>query len=159
MNVTRVSLPEIAIIGKMGLCTAENNKVSELWAQTNAAFGEIAALGMKEKDGNYTGFWGAMSDTEMQFQPWSNGYTTGLYLAGMEVGHDVEAPEGWTRWVMPARDYLVADVDGDTYAAVFHTVLEDTIPAMNLRLAGAVCDFTEPSTGRNKLFFPVAERS
>jgi len=24
-----------------------------------------------------------------------------------------------------------------------------------MKLAGAVCDFTEPATGQNKLFFPV----
>jgi hypothetical protein len=26
-----------------------------------------------------------------------------------------------------------------------------------MKLAGAVCDFTEPATGQNKLFFPVEE--
>jgi len=28
-----------------------------------------------------------------------------------------------------------------------------------LRLAGAVCDFTEPATGQNKLFFPVEQNT
>ena len=29
------------------------------------------------------------------------------------------------------------------------------IPELGMKLAGAVCDFTEPATGQNKLFFPV----
>ena len=30
------------------------------------------------------------------------------------------------------------------------------IPDPGMKLAGAECDFTEPATGQNKLFFPVA---
>ena len=29
------------------------------------------------------------------------------------------------------------------------------IAEIGMKLAGAVCDFTEPATGQNKLFFPV----
>jgi hypothetical protein len=33
--------------------------------------------------------------------------------------------------------------------------IDSLIPELGLKLAGAVCDFTEPATGQNKLFFPV----
>ena len=29
------------------------------------------------------------------------------------------------------------------------------IPELGMKLVGAVCDFTEPATGQNKLFFPI----
>ena len=57
-----IDLPEIAIIGKEGLCTKEKNVAQELWQQANSAFREIADLGMKNTDGSFVGFWGAMSD-------------------------------------------------------------------------------------------------
>ena len=69
MKYEMIDLPEIAIIGKEGLCTKEKNAVQDLWQQVNSNFCDIADLGMK--------------------------------------------------------------------------------------LVGAVCDFTEPATGQNKLFFPI----
>ena len=36
MDIRIVDLPEIAIIGKEGLCTEEANIVQDLWKQTNA---------------------------------------------------------------------------------------------------------------------------
>lgn len=159
MDVKFVSLPAIDIIGREGLCTKGHNIVSELWAEANAHFAEVAPLGMKEKDGPYAGafvgFWGAMSDVSRQFLPWTDDFLTGLYLAGIEVVHEQEAPEGWTKWTLPARRYLVADVTPETYGEIFREVIESVIPAKGLRLSGAVCDYTEPATGQNRLFFPV----
>ena len=56
---------------------------------------------------------------------------------------------------MPARKYLVTEVHPENYRELFEYVIKSLIPELGLRLAGAVCDFTEPSTGQNKLFFPV----
>lgn len=67
-----VDLPEIAIIGREGLCTKEKNEVQNLWKQANLHFNEVADLGMKNADGSYTGFWGAMSDETMSFLPWTD---------------------------------------------------------------------------------------
>lgn len=50
MDVKIVDLPEIAIIGKEGFCTEEENIVQYLWKQANENFGEVAELGMKEKE-------------------------------------------------------------------------------------------------------------
>ena len=150
-----VDLPEITVIGKEGLCTKEKNVVRDLWAQANSGFGDVADLGMKNADGSYTGFWGAMSDETMSFMPWTDDFTRGLYLAGIEVYQDAAVPAGWVRWVMPARKYLVTEVSPDSYQETFRAVISRLIPELGMKLAGAVCDFTEPSTGRNKLFFPV----
>ena len=148
-------LPEIAIIGKEGLCTKEKNTAQDLWRQANSDFREIADLGMKNADGSFVGFWGAMSDETMSFLPWTDGFSKGLYLAGVEVYEDTPVPDGWVKWVMPARKYLVTEVHPENYRELFEYVIKSLIPELGLRLAGAVCDFTEPATGQNKLFFPV----
>ena len=151
-----VELPKIAIIGREGLCTKEKNVARDLWDQANACFSDVSELGMKNADGSYVGFWGAMSDETMSFMPWTDNYTRGLYLAGIEVYEDAPVPAGWVKWILPARRYLVTDVSPDTYEETFRHVMNCLIPELGSELAGAVCDFTEPATGQNKLFFPVA---
>ena len=155
MKYEIIDLPQIAIIGKEGLCTKEKNVVQELWQQANSNFSDIADLGMKNADGSFVGFWGAMSDETMSFMPWTDDFSRGLYLAGVEVYQDTAVPEGWVKWVMPARKYLVTEVHPKTYGTIFEYVIQSLIPELRLKLAGAVCDFTEPATGQNKLFFPV----
>lgn len=150
-----IDLPEIAIIGKEGLCTKEKNLAQDLWRQANSDFREIADLGMKNADGSFVGFWGAMSDETMSFMPWTEDFSRGMYLAGVEVYEDTPAPDGWVKWVMPARKYLVTNVTPESYRETFDSVIHSLIPELGLKLSGAVCDFTEPSTGQNKLFFPV----
>ncbi len=156
MNYEIIDLPQIAIIGKEGLCTKEKNAVQDLWQQANSNFSEIAELGMKNADGSYVGFWGAMSDEKRSFLPWTEDFSRGLYLAGLEVHEDTPVPAGWVKWVMPARKYLVTEVTPDSYGEIFRSVMNSLVPELGMKLAGAVCDFTEPATGQNKLFFPVA---
>ena len=67
-----IDLPKIAIIGKEGLCTKEKNVSQNLWHQANSNFGDVADLGMKNPDGSFVGFWGAMSDETMSFMPWTD---------------------------------------------------------------------------------------
>lgn len=155
MEIKIIDLPMIAVIGKEGLCTTEKNIVEQLWREANSHFDEVAALGMKNSDGTYVGFWGAMSDESKSFRPWTHQFTRGLYLAGVETYADAIAPEGWTKWVMPARKYIVVDVEPNRYGAIFDEVINRTISEKGMKLAGAVCDYTEPATGKNKLFFPV----
>ena len=150
-----IDLPEIVIIGKEGLCTKERNVVRDLWQQVNSNFSDIADLGMKDADGSYVGFWGAMSDETLSFLPWTDDFSRGLYLAGIEVYEDTAAPGGWVKWVMPARKYLVKKVAPESYGETFRNVIDSLIPELGMKLAGAVCDFTEPATGQDKLFFPV----
>ena len=150
-----IDLPKIAIIGKEGLCTKEKNVVQDLWQQANSNFSDIAVLGMKNADGSYVGFWGAMSDETMSFLPWTDDFSRGLYLAGVEVYEDTPVPDGWVKWVMPARKYLVTEVTLESCGETFEYVIKSLIPDLGMKLAGAVCDFTAPATGQNKLFFPV----
>ena len=86
---------------------------------------------------------------------WSTDAKRGLYLAGVEVYEDTPVPDGWVKWVMPARKYLVTKVTPESYGETFEKVINSLIPDLGMKLAGAVCDFTEPATGQNKLFFPV----
>ena len=150
-----IDLTKIAIIGKEGLCTKEKNVVQDLWQQANSNFNEIANFAMKNADGSFVGFWGAMSDETMSFMPWTDGFSRGLYLAGVEVYEDTAVPDGWVKWVMPARKYLVTEAHPENYGEIFRYVIKSLIPDLGMKLAGAVCDFTEPTTGKNKLFFPV----
>lgn len=157
MNIRMIELPETAIIGKAGLCTEDNNISAQLWEQADSCFHEISGIVCRNEDGSCTGFWGAMSDEGMHFLPWENGFARGLYLAGAEVPLDAEAPQGWVKWILPARKYLAVDVDPGAYSTVFRKVIQEEIPGRNLRLSGAVCDYTDPSIGRNSLYFPVEE--
>ena len=146
---------KIAIIGKEGLYTKGKNVAQDLWQQANSDFREIADLGMKNADGSFVGFWGAMSDEMLSFLPWTDDFSRGLYLAGVEVYEDTAAPHGWVKWVMPARKYLVTKVTPESYRETFDSVIHSLIPKPGMKPAGAVCDFTEPATGQNKLFFSV----
>ena len=115
-----IDLPKIAIIGKEGLCTKEKNVVQDLWQQANSNFSDIAVLGMKNADGSYVGF-----------LPWTDDFSRGLYLAGVEVYEDTPVPDGWVKWVMPARKYLVTEVTPESCGWVFLcTVQGDGGPEM-----------------------------
>ena len=150
-----VDLPKIAIIGKAGLCTKEKNVVQDLWQQANSNFRDVADLGMKNADGSFVGFWGAMSDETLSFLPWTDDFSRGLYLAGVEVYENTPVPDGWVKWVLPPRKYIVTDVAPENYGEVFRNVINSLIPGLGMKLAGAACDFIGPATGQNKLFFPV----
>ena len=154
MDVKVIDLPTITVIGKEGLCTAEKNIVQQLWQEANCHFNEVAALGLKNPDGTYVGFWGAMSDESRSFRPWTHQFTRGLYLAGIEAYAGAIAPEGWAKWVMPARKYIVVDVEPSRYGEIFEEAINNAISEKGMKLAGAVCDYTDPVTGKNKLFFP-----
>lgn len=154
MKTGLISLGAFSVIGKEGICTAEHNVVSELWADANAHFAEIAALARKEQDGSYAGFWGLMSDLGRHFLPWEQDYSTGLYLAGAEAEMNCPVPEGWVRWSVPEREYYVLEIKNGQYTETFRRGLAE-LPQQSLRLRGAVCDYSEPGTGKNFLFYPV----
>ncbi|MBQ6360433.1 MAG: GyrI-like domain-containing protein [Lachnospiraceae bacterium] len=150
-----IDLPKVAIIGKEGLCTKEKNIVQDLWRQANSNFSDISDLGMKNDDGSFVGFWGAMSDETLSFLPWTDDFSRGLYLAGIEVYEDTPVPDGWVKWVLPARKYLVTEVTQESYGEIFRNVIDSLIPELGMKLAGAACDYTDPTTWQDKLFFPV----
>ena len=140
-----------AVIGKEGSTKDGEGFIQRLWADANAGFDEIAHLAKRDDKGNIVGIWGAMSDFSRSFDPWENGYIEGLYLAGVECMEHAEAPRGWTKWIVPAYEYICAENEGgDTFSCVVRYLQRN-----NMSLAGAVHDFSCPETGRAYLFFPV----
>ncbi len=93
-----------------------------------------------------------MSDLSLLFKPWEDGFSKGLYLAGVECVDNADAPEGWTKWIIPSYEYIVVE----NHNAVF----EDTIGRMKeegISLVGAVHDYIDPVTGKGYMYFPIRE--
>ena len=92
-----------------------------------------------------------MTDFSRTFLPWEDCFSKGLYLAGVECNDDADAPDGWTRWIIPGFEYLYVECDHDT-------VFPETIAYLqehSMTLAGAVHDFTCPQTGTNYMYSPI----
>ena len=140
-----------SVIGIEGSTSMGEGFVQKLWAEANAHFGEVAHLAKRNPDGSFAGFWGAMSDMERRYQPWSDGFTKGLYLAGVEVNADAQPPEGWVRWDMPGFEFVRIAADSPDAFARGLRLLENN----RLQLTGAVQDFTDPATGANYMLFPI----
>lgn len=139
-----------AVIGKEGSTDSGEGFIQSLWEDANSHFGEIQHLAKKDGEGNIVGIWGAMSDFSRSFAPWEDGFTRGLYLAGVECEISAEAPEGWTKWVIPSYEYIYAETEDGVFPQVMGYLQEN-----GMELAGAVHDFTCPQTGKGYMFFPV----
>lgn len=151
MNINRCIKESFVVIGKEGSTNDGNGFIQNLWEDANSHFYEVEQLAKKDDKGNIVGIWGAMSDFSRAFKPWEDGFTKGLYLAGVECLETVEAPVGWTRWVIPGYEYIyVKREDGNTFSQVIEYMNEN-----DLTLVGAVLDFTCPETGKNYMFFPI----
>lgn len=148
MNIERIILPAVTIIGREGSTAEGQGFIQRLWADANAHFAEIEPLVKRCENGTPIGFWGAMTDFSRAYQPWANNFSEGLYLAGAECIDDAEAPEGWTKWIIPSFEYL--KVENADFPAVLQYMEENNLP-----LAGAVHDFTDPSTGKSCMLFPI----
>lgn len=149
--LTRVSLPEVTVIGLEGEVKAGENVVARLWDEANARFAEVAPLAEVDRQGRPVGVWGAMSDKSRAFKPWENNFTEGLYLAGVACRDGAEPPAGWTKWVLPASEYAVFPNTGD---GAFQRGLAQ-LRAEGLSLIGAAQDFTDPAAGQTYIYYPV----
>lgn len=143
--------PAFAVIGKEGSTDDGADFVARLWAEANGNFAEVAALAKLDENGNLVGVWGAMTDRTRRFLPWEDGFSCGLYLAGVECRDDAEPPRGWTRWDMPGFEYVRFSDDGPD---AFRRCLE-MLAAEGLPLVGAVQEFTDLAAGRSYLCCPV----
>ncbi len=124
--------------------------IKKLWDDANSHFDEVQHLAKKDKDGNIGGIWGAMSDFSRSFKPWED-FSKGLYLAGVECVDNAEAPDGWTKWIIPGYEYIYVECeDDDTFPMTIKYLEDNDIP-----LAGAIHDFICPQTGKSYMFFPV----
>ena len=151
MNMEKCMKEEFAVIGKEGSTNDGSGFVQNLWTDANAHFAEVAHLAKKDENGNLVGIWGAMTDFSRSFLPWEDGFSRGLYLAGVECVDDAQAPEGWTKWNVPGFEYLRVECDHD---GVFPEMI-DYLRENGISLAGAVHDFTCPQTGKNYMYFPI----
>lgn len=151
MEINRCVKESFVVIGKEGSTGDGEGFIARLWEDANSHFPEVAHLAKKDEEGNLAGVWGAMSDLSRSFLPWEDGFTKGLYLAGVECVEGAQAPDGWTKWVIPGYEYIyVENEGGGTFPKVIEYLRENGIP-----LAGAVHDFTCPQTGKGYLFFPI----
>lgn len=91
-----------------------------------------------------------MSDFSRSFHPWED-FNKGLYLAGVECNEGAEAPAGWTKWIVPAYEYIYVECDEEDIFSKTISYLKDN----GILLAGAVHDFTCPQTGKTYMFFPI----
>ena len=143
--------PAFAVIGMEGSTEDGQGFISRLWEQANHRFPEISHLAKTSPDGSPCGIWGVMSDFSRSFRPWEDAFTRGLYLAGVEVRDDAEAPAGWTRWDIPGYEYIRVKNDAPD---VFTRTLQNLSNA-GMTLVGAVHDFTDPATGQGYMYFPI----
>jgi len=151
MIAERFMKESFCVIGKEGSAGDDPGFIRRLWADANAHFAQIAPLAKKNGDGSLTGIWGAMTDFSRSFRPWEDGFSRGLYLAGVECREDALPPEGWTKWTVPSYEYL--KVECDSPAAFWDSMAY--LEEKGIPLAGAVQDFTCPRTGKSYMCFPV----
>ena len=150
MKIEKCKKESFVVIGKEGATMDGAGFIQKLWDEANSHFGEVAHLAKKDEDGNISGIWGAMSDFSHSFQPWE-GFQKGLYLAGVECNEDAQAPDGWTKWVIPDYEYIYVERENDNTFSEVIQYLKDN----GIALAGAVHDFTCPKTGKGYMFFPI----
>lgn len=151
MKIEKCIKEAFVVIGKEGSTLDGKNFIQKLWEDANSHFGEIQHLAKKDEYGNIVGIWGAMSDFTHSFKPWEDNFSKGLYLAGVECDDNAEAPEGWTKWVVPSYEFIFAECEDDnTFVQVINYISQN-----DMTLVGAVHDFTCPETGKNFMFFPI----
>ena len=156
MNTVKIAiseLPAVSVIGMEGEAGPGYNPAPALWEKANARFSEVEALALRGDSGTPVGVWGAMTDLSRSFLPWEDGFTRGLYLAGVQVPSEAQPPAGWVKWTLPAFVCLRVRVEED-YAAAFQTGL-DELEQRGLSLVGAVQECQYPAeAGQMYLFFP-----
>ncbi|MCM1570088.1 MAG: GyrI-like domain-containing protein [Roseburia sp.] len=150
MEIKKCEKEAFVVIGKEGSSSDGAGFIQKLWEDANSHFEEVKHLAKKDENGNIGGIWGAMSDFSRSFQPWED-FNKGLYLAGVECNDDAEAPDGWTKWMIPGYEYIYVECEREDTLSMTIKYLKDN----NIPLVGAVHDFICPQTGKNYMFFPI----
>ena len=141
---------KFVVIGKEGSTLDGEGVIQKLWDDANGHFHEVAHLAKRDDAGQLVGIWGAMSDLSRSFRPWEDGFSKGLYLAGIECVDTAEAPDGWTKWIIPGYEYLVVENRKGAFEETLEQMKEEGIT-----LVGAIHDHTDPATGKGYLYFPI----
>ncbi len=111
----------------------------------------MSELAKRDGNGNFVGCWGAMSDFSLEFKPWENDFSEGLYLAGIECDDSASAPDGWTKWTLPAFRFVKIECDGKITFRDGLALLEQK----GYSLAGAIQDFTDLVFGKDYICLPI----
>ena len=120
MKIVECVKKSFCVIGKEGSTNDGDGFIQKLWNDANSHFNEVQHLAKTDAQGNICGIWGAMSDFTRSFKTWEN-FKHGLYLAGVECDIDAIPPLGWTKWIIPAYEYICAECENDN---TFPNVLE-----------------------------------
>lgn len=151
LNIQKIVKPSFAVIGIEGSTDDGEGFIPMLWSDANAHFDEVSPVASRDENGALLGIWGAMSDETRSFLPWTDGFSHGLYLAGVECPIDAEVPDGWTKWVVPGYEYLaIENRRADTFSRMVDYFREN-----GLKLVGAVQEFTDQKTQQEYLYFPI----
>lgn len=153
MKIEKIKKESFTVIGKEGSTLDGEGFIVQLWNDFSDNFKEVEHLAKKDEDGNLLGFWGLMSDFSRSFKPWDKSFTQGYYLVGVECDDEMVAPVGWSKWVVPSYEYLRILTDQEN--ALFKVL--DYLNFSNIKLAGAIHDFTCPKTGKDYMFVPIKE--
>ena len=146
-----IAKPSFAVIGIEGSTDDGEGFIPMLWSDANAHFDEVSPVASRDENGALLGIWGAMSDETRSFLPWTDGFSRGLYLAGVECPIDAEVPDGWTKRVVPGYEYLaIENRRADTFSRMVDYFRENGV-----KLVGAVQEFTDPKTQQEYLYFPI----
>lgn len=154
MHIMEITKESFCVIGKEGSTKDGEGFIRRLWDDANGHFAEVAPLAKYDEKGSLCGIFGAMTDFSRGFLPWEDGFTKGLYLAGVECQSDAEPPTGWTKWVIPGYRYLVCENSENAFPMML-AELENR----GLTLSGAVHDFHSPADGKDYLYFPIERLS
>lgn len=84
LNIQKIVKPSFAVIGIEGSTDDGEGFIPMLWSDANAHFDEVSPVASRDENGALLGIWGAMSDETRSFLPWTDGFSHGLYLAGVE---------------------------------------------------------------------------
>lgn len=151
LNIQKIVKPSFAVIGIEGSTDDGEGFIPMLWSDANAHFDEVSPVASRDESGALLGIWGAMSDETRSFLPWTDGFSRGLYLAGVECPVDADVPDGWTKWVVPGYEYLaIENRRADTFSRMVDYFRENGV-----KLVGAVQEFTDPKTQQEYLYFPI----
>ncbi len=155
MLIQKCHKDAFTVIGKKGSTADGIGFVGELWKKANGGMKEIVSLMKRDKKGVPVGCWGLRSDLSGGFGEWEDG--EGLYLAGVEAKEGACAPFGWTKWTVPASNYVSVHVEGKKADAI-----EEAMAYMEkaqLAAKGAYHEYMNPLVpGQMILFFPVEDK-
>lgn len=143
--------PVITVIGMEGCTDDGSGFIQRLWQNANSRFSEIAHMADMTDDGSPKAIWGAMSSMDRSNAPWENGFSRGLYLAGCQCRPGAKAPEGWSKWEIPATEWVVYPADHPDCFAEGLRLLE----AEGLSMCGAACDYTDLSSNQSYTLYPI----